>query len=111
MLPTVIALTGLCRGMVRILVPSVITICLPWRLTQNPTFCNARTASRWFTPGSLGILDLDFNLAYFGVLNELVERCQVFVDGLRYALESFVLRGALGMAAGKSGNGNSVALI
>jgi len=58
MFPIVIALIGLCRGIVMIRVPSVITICLPWRATQKPAFSKARSASRWFTPGSFGITTL-----------------------------------------------------
>ena len=38
MLPIVIALTGLCRGIVTIRIPSVITMCLPSRATRNPAF-------------------------------------------------------------------------
>ena len=52
--PSVNALTGLCRGIVTIRVPSVITICLLWRAMRNPAFCSARTAARWLTPGIRG---------------------------------------------------------
>jgi len=44
--PIVRALTGLCRGMVTIREPSVITMCLPWRAIRNPAFFRALTASR-----------------------------------------------------------------
>ncbi len=44
--PIVYALTGLCRGMVRIRTLSVITICFPCRAILKPAFSRARTASR-----------------------------------------------------------------
>jgi len=53
--PIVNAFTGLCRGIVKILVPSVITICEPCRSMRNPAFSSAATALRWFTPGIFGI--------------------------------------------------------
>jgi hypothetical protein len=53
--PIVYALTGLCRGIVTILWPSVITTCFPWRAIRNPTFSSTRTASRCLTPGIRGI--------------------------------------------------------
>ena len=40
------ALTGFCRGIVRMRTPSVITMCFPCRTTPNPAFSSARTASR-----------------------------------------------------------------
>ncbi len=43
--PMVNAFTGLCRGIVMIRTPSVITMCLPCRATRKPAFCRARTAS------------------------------------------------------------------
>jgi len=46
MLPIVIAFTGLWRGIVITRLPSVMTICLPWRAIRKPNFSNARTASR-----------------------------------------------------------------
>jgi len=51
----VIALTGLFRGITTLRVPSVMMMCFPCRNTRKPAFCRARTASRWLTPGSLGI--------------------------------------------------------
>ena len=36
-----LALIGLCRGMVRMRLPSDITMCLPWRTTLKPAFSNA----------------------------------------------------------------------
>jgi hypothetical protein len=54
--PIVNALTGLCRGIVRIRIPSDITICFPWRRIRKPAFSNALTASRWLTPGILGTI-------------------------------------------------------
>ena len=50
-LAMVMALTGLCRGIVTIRRPSVITMCLPWREMRNPAFSRALTALRWLTPG------------------------------------------------------------
>jgi hypothetical protein len=44
--PIVKAWIGLCRGIVTWRVPSLITICLPWRMIVNPAFSRARTAFR-----------------------------------------------------------------
>src|SRR3989442_4618788 len=54
--PIVYAFTGLCRGIVRMRTPSVITMCFPCRTTPNPAFSSARTASRWLTLGTFGTL-------------------------------------------------------
>jgi hypothetical protein len=45
--PMVIAFTGLCRGIVMKRVPSLITMCLPWRRTLKPAFSNALIAREW----------------------------------------------------------------
>ena len=42
--PIVKALTGLLRGTVTILLPSDITMCLPWRTMRKPAFSRAFTA-------------------------------------------------------------------
>ena len=34
--------------------PSVITMCLLWRMMRKPAFWRALTASRWLTPGIFG---------------------------------------------------------
>lgn len=54
-IPDRIAFTGLCRGMLTTRVPSVLMRCLPRRATRKPIFSSARTASRWLTPGNLGM--------------------------------------------------------
>ena len=43
--PIVYALIGLCRGMVRMRTPSVMTVCLPCLTTLKPAFFKARMAS------------------------------------------------------------------
>ena len=52
--PIVYALTGLCLGIVRIRLPSVITTCLPCRATRKPAF-SRRVPHPGFTPGIFGI--------------------------------------------------------
>ena len=52
--PSVKALTGFARGMVRIRRPSDMTMCLPWRTTSKPARSRARTARLWLTPGMRG---------------------------------------------------------
>lgn len=47
------ASTGSCRGIVTILTPSGITMCLLCRATENPAFCNVLTALRCGTPAIL----------------------------------------------------------
>lgn len=44
--PMVNALTGLCRGMVTMRAPLLMTMCFPWRTIRKPAFSSARTACR-----------------------------------------------------------------
>ena len=62
-LTLMVPIFGLFLGMVRIRMPSVMTMCLPCLAMRKPAFSRARTASRCCTPGSLGILNgyLDFS--------------------------------------------------
>jgi len=71
--PIVNASTGFALGMVIILSPLVITICLPCLSIQNPRFSKAFTALWWLIPGSLGI-------RYFHVSDFFVS-CE-FIDNL-----------------------------
>jgi len=54
MMPMVIALMGLFRGITMIRSPSVIEACFPFLMILNPAFSNALIALLYETPGNLG---------------------------------------------------------
>ena len=110
MAPIVKALTGLCRGTVRIRWPSDITMCLPSRTTgTRPSLMPARPEGEGPQVSSAlwdGYLDLP-NLGAFGLL---LNHRKVLLNGRADVLQSFTFSIPLGVAAWKARNGSRYAL-
>jgi hypothetical protein len=82
--------TGLFLGMVKKRLPSVITMCFPWRKTRNPAFSSALTAARWLTPGILAMfLSSDLDFGKFNALENLVNGLKIFRNGDLDILDRF----------------------
>ncbi len=101
--PIVKALTGSCRGIVKIRTPSDMTMCLLSRMIRKPAFSKARAAWRCGMPGILPKLDGDLDLANeLGFLEQLFRYFQVLPDGILDVRESRFFCLALRHTAWKS---------
>src|SRR5947209_4425122 len=87
------------------------TTCLLSLATRNPTFCSARTASRWLMPGIFGTSTGDLDLANIAVSQQVVANRQVLPDGVSNVGQGLILRLPLRPATGQSRTRNGEALV
>jgi len=109
--PFVRASTGSCLGMVRIRLPSVMTMYLPCRTVWNAAFSSALTAHKWAMPGIFGIRYAGIS-TFLQVLlaRQLFGNRQVFANCVLNTRQSFFLSCALRPAPGQAGARDAVSL-
>src|SRR6266480_1735386 len=85
-------------------------MCFPSRAIRKPAFCNARTASRWLTPGIFGTLTADFDLPDLPFLHELLANEEIFANCVLDILQCLVFGSAFGPTTRQSRarHGNSL---